>query len=705
MEPGTIIALGSFLLNGLNSLKKKDPDSAKKIVSTTLESVAKSYSEHLENRYGKIKILQMEKPIELGKHYTRVNVLHKITARTKDSIELLEKQLKNDGHFGHLKNTKPAIDLITEKDAKTNIYNNIIILGKPGAGKTTFLRYITLQALRGKEGQIKRDVLPIMIELRYLSQSKKTLIEFIEEQFDVCGAPNARPLITSLLEEGKCLVLLDGLDEVSKSRVDDIVNEVRNLVDKYSKNQFILSCRIAAYNYVFEQFCDVEIADFNDGQIENFVLSWFGEDKTKSKTFLEELKKNKSIRELATTPILTALMCIDYNERMSFPTNRAELYKQCIDTLLEKWDGTRSIQREQIYKNLSKSKKELMLARIAEEMFRREKNFLPQNILSQWIGNFIKNIPSIKPEDIELDSEQVIKSIEAQHGILVERAEGIYSFSHLTFQEYFTAKYIVDKNNYQQIIEQHLFDSKWKEVFLLTSGLVGEADELLLAIKTKIDSLLDDEFTYLLRQIFENENLLRGVIDTNKLSDLRMAMPVEVKCISLLTFLNFVIVEIRDIETDTDRPIRAIGVDIFRARAIAIDIGSVMDMDIPGVIVRSIDMDVDIDIARAIVRSIDIDGIAKNIARNIARGLNIDWLINFVDIGCKFLTGKVTQEDLNTLNTAVRKSSLQINKIADYLYGTKLLLECLSSDCYISIETREQIMKGLLTVSNSTQTY
>jgi len=53
----------------------------------------------------------------------------------------------------------------------------------------------------------------------------------------------------------------------------------------------------------------------------------------------------------------------------------------------------------------------------------------------------------------QLNSEAVLKSIEAQHGLLVERAE-IYSFSHLTFQEYFTARNFV-ANSDPQVLDKN----------------------------------------------------------------------------------------------------------------------------------------------------------------------------------------------------------------------------------------------------------
>lgn len=78
---------------------------------------------------------------------------------------------------------------------------------------------------------------------------------------------------------------------------------------------------------------------------------------------------------------------------------------------------------------------------------------------------------------MELDTGAVLRSIEAQHGLLVERARGIYSFSHLTFQEYFTAKHFVDSSGSQALenLANHITESRWREVFLLTAEMMPNA--------------------------------------------------------------------------------------------------------------------------------------------------------------------------------------------------------------------------------------
>ena len=98
--------------------------------------------------------------------------------------------------------------------------------------------------------------------------------------------------------------------------------------------------------------------------------------------------------------------------------------------------------------------KEDLLSQIAFITFERGDYFFRQKEIEQYIADYIRNLPdtSADVEALQLDSEAVLKSIEAQHGLLVERARGIYSFSHLTFQEYFTAREIVASSQ-PQVLE------------------------------------------------------------------------------------------------------------------------------------------------------------------------------------------------------------------------------------------------------------
>ena len=79
----------------------------------------------------------------------------------------------------------------------------------------------------------------------------------------------------SALEQGKLLVLFDGLDEVPSQNLNHVIEQIEDFVDRHDGNRFVASCRIAAYRSSFRRFTDVTIAEFDDEQIEQFIILWF----------------------------------------------------------------------------------------------------------------------------------------------------------------------------------------------------------------------------------------------------------------------------------------------------------------------------------------------------------------------------------------------------------------------------------------------
>lgn len=279
-----------------------------------------------------------------------------------------------------------------------------------------------------------------------------------------------------------------------------MLQEIRDFITQFCTCQFVIACRIAARKYTFEQFTEVEIADFNHKQIAEFAYKWFEakQDPIKAQKFIQKLKDNKPILELATNPLLLTILCLVFEKDANFPRNRSELYKEGLDALLKKWDAKRHIEREAAYRKLSPQRKEDLLSQLAFKAFERSEYFFKQQKVEQHIRDYLQTLPDAdnEPADLQLDSEAVLKSIEAQHGLLVERARHIYSFSHLSFQEYFTAKQVIASRN-PKVLERslqgllvHLTEKRWREVFLLAVEMLPDADYLLGLMKAQTDILL-----------------------------------------------------------------------------------------------------------------------------------------------------------------------------------------------------------------------
>lgn len=473
-----------------------EPDNEKQDTSIDIDALVLEVRQKIRNnivtRCGTIRVLDMSQPIGLNDIYTKVNILERITGRRRKEIPelLLECTKENFDRVG--------LSTITEErvhglDAVKK-YAKLMLLGKPGAGKTTFLKHLSIQCITG---DVLEKLVPIFVTLKDFSEAANqvSLLEYINQQFAECEVTSTQ--ITNLFSWGRVLFLLDGLDEVQEEDTLRIFKEIRQLSEKFNDNHFIITCRIAAKEFTLEKFTDVEVADFDEEQIQTFVTKWFvAKDSDLDKQFLQQLKEKKPIQELASNPLLLTLLCLYFEDAGDFPNDRAELYKKAINTLLRKWDAKRGIQRDIIYHQLSVQRKENLLRYIALTTFEKGDYFFKQRKAEQYIADYIQNLSEAETdqETLQLDSEAVLKSIEAQHGLLVERARGIYSFSHLTFQEYFTARSIVNSANPQAINDQalqgliwHIFEKRWREVLLLVAEMLPSADILLLFMKHTID--------------------------------------------------------------------------------------------------------------------------------------------------------------------------------------------------------------------------
>jgi NACHT domain len=457
----------------------------------------------IQSNYGTIQVLNVARPIQLGHLYVNVDILSEPNRDLQLSIESADRLLvsqdpkKDFNRLGMPKSEKRVPGRQAVED-----YSHIMVLGRPGAGKTTFLQYVAIDCNQGK---LLPDFVPLLIRLRDIMPregEKWSLSAAIVNELGDKDKANR------LLEKGKILLLLDGLDEVPDGENENAIREIEEFNKSYYNNRLIVTCRLQAQPYQFPsiRFNYVEVAEFTLEQIQQFVTNWFGlasqqgQGNNKAEGLIAQLKSQEQIQKIVDTPILLSLACKVFNDDETSYSKPGELYRKGLELLLSEWNEANRI-GESTYKYFDVPKRRDLLGEVALRKFKKPRFVLfKQDELEASIADYLRDRKSLTPSDVigNHTAKYVLRDIAEQHGLLIERASKIWSFSHLPFQEYFAAEaiskldYSIQGEAHNDILK-HVTKQNWREVFFLTSEILersDRADSLVLSIKKFADSLL-----------------------------------------------------------------------------------------------------------------------------------------------------------------------------------------------------------------------
>jgi hypothetical protein len=672
---------------------------------------SQAYTQNYVERHCRVKIMPglMKEPLDLESIYTAVKLLDDNDIRSFLTTDDLKEAFRAKGNRGFGNRSKEPVSGLEVADRE----QFLMVLGGPGIGKSTFLRKIGLEALK-IDGCIRRECIPIFLELKKFREETIDIKQEIVKELGIHHFPAAETLVESLLDEGKLLILLDGLDEVPSHNLDKVIDHIEDFVDKHSKNSFVASCRIAAYRSSFRRFRDVTIAEFDNEQIEQFINRWFNSAEDQSlevaAKYWEMLNQaeHQATKELAQTPLLLTFLCLIYDRKQMLPSKRSTLYGNALDIILYEWSAQKRIGKDSIHEKLYPDLEKILLAGIAYESFRQDELFFSKKTITTHISKFLADTIE-NPKYLNADA--VLTAIEVQQGILVKRATDAYSFSHLTLQEYLTAQHIVEKQLEGELVKVHLTDENWREVFLLVSGVMkSRASQLFREIEQQAQIYIEpyEKVKGLVRWAAINET---GKSELHQ----RAAM---LGIASASAIASAIAIDSDSASAIASARASAIAIAIAIARAIAIDSNS--DSDRARAIARAIAIDSNSNRARAIAIAID-RAIAIAIDRAIANehyflnAQSMQKIANELSIHQKNLPSKNTPlenwhnwanrlqfiwlEALNLNGDSVSFSLEEAQALRDYLYATELLIRCKESAIGVSRSEWEAMESRLLTVA------
>jgi hypothetical protein len=156
-------------------------------------------------------------------------------------------------------------------DERISPPKSFILVGGPGAGKSTYVKKITLDSLNLKS-------IPFFIRLRECD-SALSVEDLLVRRLETLGIRNAGQVVLSELNNPRSLCILDGLDEVRPQLLGDVLKNVNSFYKKYfqggNTGGLIVTCRKEAYRSIPLEIPEIwEVVPLKDNQIRELARTW-----------------------------------------------------------------------------------------------------------------------------------------------------------------------------------------------------------------------------------------------------------------------------------------------------------------------------------------------------------------------------------------------------------------------------------------------
>ena len=355
-----------------------------------------------------------------------------------------------------------------------NCKNHIVLLGQPGAGKTTSMKYLSNKLLTDEfffEDQLNFPIVIRLKEIEKLNPFKSVIFELYNllgliievttrikpQKIRIVGEaiPEIQTetkedisknfytyqklietIVSEVLDDFKVLLILDGFDEVRKELRGQILHEIQQLAYRLNHSKIILTSRIGDFNQRIQNTSEFELCSLDNNQIKSFANKWLTPEHAND--FLNQLI-DSPFYDTSVRPLTIAHLCAIYQRETRIPKKPKTVYRKVVNLLLEEWDLQKSVIRVSKYNDFEADRKFDFLTNIAFELASKFNNVVFskdqfEKIYTQICGNF--GLP-------KYESKRVAEELESFTGLFLMSGYNHYEFAHKSIQEYLTAEFIV----------------------------------------------------------------------------------------------------------------------------------------------------------------------------------------------------------------------------------------------------------------------
>ena len=412
----------------------------------------------------------------------------------------------------------------------------IVILGENGLGKTALIKYfihvLSTEKSIGWGFLPEKAWLPIFISIPDFIRSTPDLSildylhNFTEKQWQYLPPQG---FFEYWLEEGRSLILIDGLNQLSDSEIiNKTVENIADFLTIYEQNPAMITVRQGNYQreLLKTTHCGhYYLQGFDDQKIQQFVKQWYGNSEEENVEILrhealvlQNLNEQNWLKSWLKNPLLLTSLLLVHPLGMTLPKHKSEILERVVEPLFTLWQKLPNLNY------LTTADFPLLMQQLASEMHLQEISVISQTELEQKLTAMIQKLKQISQEQALAESQMFVKVIYEKVGILSVQDGKNYTFIVPTLQTFFAAQFInqnlrdrVPAEKTEIILDYlntYQNNPHWQELLLLLIG--QQTPEQVTDI---IKAIIQRPNPY---EVFFHENLIwasRCIAENMKLSD------------------------------------------------------------------------------------------------------------------------------------------------------------------------------------------